>query len=435
MLYLRTGLPGAGKTLNAIREIDLEHQADPDNPAVRLNKDPDHPELPPRTIYYYGIPDLKADRLKSKWVEFDTPEEWFKLPDGSVIVIDEAQRVFGNDGTRARPEKVTRFETHRHQGLDIHLITQHPSLLSTPVRKLVGKHINFIRPYGREKGIFRHEYEFCIDSPEKRANFKQAQEERVTLDPTYFGVYKSSTVHTHKPVTPSYIKKLPLLIVLTLIPLVLLIALFWSVIHDARQTQEEARARSNDQQEEQGAGAPVAAQESRKDSSKPVTADDYIEDRTPRIAAVASSAPRYDELTKPRDFPRMHCASSDDPRMVAKSRNRGLPVGRHASGEEYTCSCYTQQATRVQTTAEFCLDVVRNGIFDDTRQMPQFASGRIRGISNGPLPEPAAIQRGRAADSPPATLADANLPAGLPAGIHVGGISPTVDARGMKLQP
>lgn len=26
MLYLRTGLPGAGKTLNAIREIDLEHQ-------------------------------------------------------------------------------------------------------------------------------------------------------------------------------------------------------------------------------------------------------------------------------------------------------------------------------------------------------------------------------------------------------------------------
>ncbi|MBN0698390.1 zonular occludens toxin, partial [Pseudomonas aeruginosa] len=102
-------------------------------------------------------PDMKLDRLKSKWVEFDTPEEWYNLPDGSVIVIDEAQRVFGNDGSRARPEKVTRFETHRHQGLDIHLITQHPSLLCTPVRKLVGKHINFIRPYGREKGIFRHE--------------------------------------------------------------------------------------------------------------------------------------------------------------------------------------------------------------------------------------------------------------------------------------
>ncbi|UFN01049.1 hypothetical protein LO759_16035 [Pseudomonas aeruginosa] len=57
--------------------------------------------------------------------------------------------------------------------------------------------------YGREKGIFRHEYEFCIDNPERRSNFKQAQEERVTLDKAYFGVYKSSTVHTHKPITPA----------------------------------------------------------------------------------------------------------------------------------------------------------------------------------------------------------------------------------------
>ncbi|WP_328997112.1 hypothetical protein PCP53_32350 (plasmid) [Pseudomonas aeruginosa] len=58
MLYLRTGLPGAGKTLNAIREIDLEHQPDPDDPTKRLHKDPDNPDLPPRTIYY-GIPDMK----------------------------------------------------------------------------------------------------------------------------------------------------------------------------------------------------------------------------------------------------------------------------------------------------------------------------------------------------------------------------------------
>ncbi|SFB64180.1 zonular occludens toxin domain-containing protein, partial [Azotobacter beijerinckii] len=169
MLFLRTGLPGAGKTLNALKEVDEEHQPDPADPTKRLYKDPDHPDLPPRTIYYSGIPDLKLDRLKSNWVEFDTPEQWFNQPDGSVIVIDEAQRFFGADGTRARPEKVARFETHRHQGLDIHLITQHPSLLMTHVRKLVGKHINMIRPYGRDKGLFRHEYEFCIEAPEKRS--------------------------------------------------------------------------------------------------------------------------------------------------------------------------------------------------------------------------------------------------------------------------
>ncbi|WMU51306.1 hypothetical protein [Pseudomonas aeruginosa] len=91
--------------MNAIREIDIEHQPDPDDPTKRLHKDPDNPDLPPRTIYYYGIPDMKLDRLKSKWVEFDTPEEWYNLPDGSVIVIDEAQRVFGNDGSRRARRK------------------------------------------------------------------------------------------------------------------------------------------------------------------------------------------------------------------------------------------------------------------------------------------------------------------------------------------
>ena len=128
MLYLRTGLPGAGKTLNAIREIDIEHQPDPDDPTKRLHG-PGQSGPAAQDDLLLRHPGYEADRLKSKWVEFDTPEEWYNLPDGSVIVIDEAQRVFGNDGSRARPEKVTRFETHRHQGLDIHLITQHPSLL------------------------------------------------------------------------------------------------------------------------------------------------------------------------------------------------------------------------------------------------------------------------------------------------------------------
>ena len=41
----------------------------------------------------------------------------------------------------------------------------------------------------------------------------------------YFGVYKSSTVHTHKPITPSYMKKIPLIIVLMLIPIGVLVGL------------------------------------------------------------------------------------------------------------------------------------------------------------------------------------------------------------------
>ncbi|WP_329006713.1 hypothetical protein [Pseudomonas aeruginosa] len=105
--------------------------------------------------------------------------------------------------------------------------------------------INFIRPYGREKGIFRHEYEFCIDNPERRSGFKQAQEERVTLDKAYFGVYKSSTVHTHKPITPSYIKKIPLIIALMLIPIGVLVGLVVTAMQQGDEEKEAALARSH----------------------------------------------------------------------------------------------------------------------------------------------------------------------------------------------
>lgn len=400
MLFLRTGLPGAGKTLNAIREIDIEHQPDPNNPAVRLFKDPDHPDLPPRTIYYSGIPDVKHDRLKSNWVEFDTPDKWFDLPDGSVIVIDESQRIFGNEGTRARPEKITRFETHRHQGLDIHLITQHPSLLAPAVRKLVGKHINFIRPYGRNKGIFRHEYEFCIDNPEKRSYFKQAQEEKVELDPAYFGTYKSSTIHTHKPKTPAFMKLIPLYAAAFILPLAIIGGLLWWFIAGVEDEKETMRS---EQVEEVHApassGKPLQAPASAP--SGPATAEEYIDDRTPRIATLPASAPRYDALTKPRDFPRLHCTSSTDERVVARFRK----IGQTAliDDKETACQCYSQQGTRIATDVAFCVDVVTNGIFDDTKLQPVFASGRNpNGIVTDSRPDPAAaMQRGRAAASPP----------------------------------
>lgn len=409
MLYLRTGLPGAGKTLNAIREIDIEHQADPNDPTRRLHKDPDNPDLPPRTIYFYGIPDLKADRLKSKWVEFETPEQWFDLPDGSVIVIDESQRVFGNDGTRARPEKITRFETHRHQGLDIHLITQHPSLLATAVRKLVGKHINFIRPYGREKGIFRHEYEFCIDNPEKRANFKQAQEEKVSLDPTYFGVYKSSTVHTHKPITPSYLKKLPLLIGLTMLPILLLVGMGYWLIKVNKDEMSTMREAPSEQQAAASPGTPQGHGQTLQPTARQGasgTVEGYVESRTPRIEELPSSAPVYDELTKPRDFPRPICAATEDQALVDKAPKRRQNLGLY-DNKPHACQCYTQQMTRMATTFDFCMDVVMNGYFDDTKLQPQIASGtNMNGLLSSSPSQPAqpvAMERGRAAASPPAS--------------------------------
>ena len=397
MLFLRTGLPGAGKTLNTIKEIDEEHAADPDNPELRLHKDPEHPDAPPRTIYYNGIPDLKTDQLKARWVEWDTPEKWFELPDGCVIVIDEAQGTFGTDIGRARVEKVTRFEKHRHHGWDVHLITQHPSLLAPAVRKLVGKHLNFIRPYGRTKGVFRHEYEMCIDNPEKRVNFKMAQETKITFDPHYFGLYRSATVHTHKKVTPNFVKMLPLYIAATLLPLVLLgVGVWWFI-----SGTEDEKAVLCDQLEEVVETSPVPSttQPATLKATRSEPQDDFFQDRTPRIDELPLSAPRYDSVNKPRDFPRPVCAATYDGRLIDTAKKRGQLVGYYRETLA-ACQCYTQQVTKMETTFEFCMDVVNNGYFDDTRLAPSFASGGSRGLtSSSPATPAAANGRGRAAPS------------------------------------
>lgn len=411
MLFLRTGLPGAGKTLNTIKEIDEEHQVDPNNYYLRLHKDPSDPSLPPRTIYYHGIPDLKTDKLKSNWVEFDHPDTWFTLPDGCVIVIDEAQGTFGTDIGRARVEKVTRFEKHRHNGWDVHLITQHPSLIAPPVRKLVGKHLNFIRPYGRTKGVFRHEYEMCIDSPEKRSNFKMAQETKIEFDAHYFGLYKSATIHTHKKITPNFVKMLPLYLAGVLIPLLLLAGGIYWIFQDAEADKAKLRVDSASSETVAPGQLPSVARSPAPAPSADKSLEAYAIEQTPRVSDLALSAPRYDELNKPRDFPRPICAASNDPAVIEKGKSRGHNVGVY-QGKQAVCQCYSQQVTKMATTFDFCMDVVTNGFFDDTRLAPSYASGNSKGGTlTSPSVSPAsASERGRAVLSQqPASHPDTRL--------------------------
>lgn len=372
MLILRTGLPGSGKTLNTIREIELEHAPDPKNPGKE-----------PRTVYYYGIPDLDTDKLKCKWVEFDTPDEWYNLPDGSIIVMDEAQRVFGaQDGRKARPEKVARFETHRHQGFDIHLITQHPSLLMSHVRRLVGKHINMYRPYGGKR-LLRHEYEFCIDSPEKRSNFKLAQEKRIKLDPKYYGVYKSSTVHTHTFKLPNYIWYIPA----CLLVIAACVGWVWHIYNPKMSSPSQVVAEQPKAEVSQPSNLnlnPMNTVSNSFNIGQPaMTKEQYLESLKPRIDDLPRSASRYDKLTEPKSFPRLVCTSSEDPRQIDRARTKGFPVGSR-DGKEYTCQCYSQQITRANTTPEFCLQVVENGYFDDTRPDIQLSGGAGSMFSSTP---------------------------------------------------
>ena len=77
-----------------------------------------------------------------------------------------------------------------------------------------------------------------------------------------------------------------------------------------------------------------------------------------------SSAPIYDELTRPVSFPRLYCMSSTDPATYA--REFGRMAHAVVNGTPTVCQCYTQQSTRVETDFAFCMRVVENGFFDPT---------------------------------------------------------------------
>ena len=135
MISLITGQPGAGKTLYALNFVKT--RAEKEN----------------RPVYYSGISDLKLP-----WLELDKGEDWHGVPEGSIVVIDECQRVFRpRVNGAAVPEHVSKLETHRHSGIDLVLITQHPMLADNNVRRLVGQHFHVVRAFGTKKATV-HEW-------------------------------------------------------------------------------------------------------------------------------------------------------------------------------------------------------------------------------------------------------------------------------------
>ena len=99
--------------------------------------------------------------------------------------------------------------------------------------------------------------------------------------------------------------------------------------------------------------------------AQPLTAEDYIALRVPRLPDVPSSAPIYDDITRPVTYPKLSCMSSSDPQMVAKNHKR-LTLG-YREGKVYGCRCNTQQGTRAVVSFEACMGYVEEGAFDPAK--------------------------------------------------------------------
>ena len=333
MLYLYTGVPGAGKTLYAVSNL-VKRKDFKDRPIfVDGIKDLDHEK-----INYFDIPEGESIQTWPKWA-----------PPGAIIVVDECQRIFRPRPSGSKvPDYVAELETHRHRGLDFILITQHPRLIDINLRELIEHHTHL----GKTNLGLRRKMEWTTGGakdPGSRANIKEALISVYRLDKSVYGLYKSAEVHTKIRTKKSKL--------LMLFPLALCIVGYgiWSFTdfwgkfsgegEKAKKASTTQTAQAQTQPSAVSASEPVTNGQYPKAETKPeepkkphLSEEDY----QPRIAERPETAPIYDGMNKA-------VKAMPWPAACIKAENR--------------CTCYTDQGTKIKDIGkQTCLNYVKDGL-------------------------------------------------------------------------
>lgn len=322
MIELVTGLPGNGKTLFTIAQVKAR--------AEREN----------RQVFYHGIPELSLN-----WEQLDDPREWAKVPPKSIVVIDEAQKTFRNRSLGAQPPQfVTDLETHRHLGIDIVMITQHPSLIDPAVRRLAGRHQHLVRMWGMEASTV-HKWDAVKDNCDKSRS--DSEKTKWAFDKSVYKLYKSAEVHTMKRSIPARVKMLAFLLV-AFVALAAYFVMFLKKKTTDPQLSTPAAASSPAagavQPGRTGGGGGAAAP---ADPLEDLRA--YAWREQPRVSGLPHTAPKYDSITEPVRAPiPAACIQKGDVR-------RG----------QVDCKCYSQQGTPMAVEFNMCVEFARNGYFQD----------------------------------------------------------------------
>lgn len=334
MINLITGLPGSGKTLFTIGEVLRVSLADK------------------RPVFYAGISGV----TDPTWTEIKA-DEWFNCPTGALILIDECQTVFRpRTISKEVPRFVSELETHRHKGLDLYMITQHPMLADTALRRLAGRHIHVVRAFGMQ-GATLHEWGSVKDNCDKSAGRVDSLKKRWSYDKAVFTRYKSAEIHTVKRSLPMRVK------VLLAVPFLIAALGYYFYARQQNKVAPVAALASVPG----GAAATAPGQSGDKKFTYKLNKEDaaqFFFDRTPRIAGLDQTAPKYDELSKPS----------------------AVPVPAACVSSAKGCQCYTQQATKLSVTKAVCEAIVSNGYFQDFNPNGRMDQSDGRAISGSAVP-------------------------------------------------
>ncbi|UXY14086.1 zonular occludens toxin domain-containing protein [Chitiniphilus purpureus] len=313
---LITGLQGNGKTLWVVSELAKL--------ASKLSGDD-----PP--IYVHGIKELTINRTASLL----DPHRWHEVENGALVVIDEAQKIFPTrPNGSARPPKVAAFEDMRHRGLRAMLITQHPGLIDSDVRKLINRHVHVERLFGRQVAQVL-EWPRCA-TPETKKDRNSAAKSMWSYPTKVYSLYKSSEVHNLKPAMPKAIKY-----AINVVIAAIALGAFagyraYTEATNPAIAQSSAEASATASAVTPAPSSPISTQREELD---------YFEARIPRLPGLPHTAAVYDGINSPKMAPK--------------------PVACAVMGN--VCKCYTQQATLIPSMDQAtCKTIVAEGWFDES---------------------------------------------------------------------
>jgi len=325
MLYLVTGVPGSGKTLFTIADV------------AKLARETGRP------VYTNGVPLTEEGKTKLGWLDLVDAEKWYELGATSIVVIDEAQRHFRPRPRGAPvPQHFAEFETHRHGGIDVYILTQDPMLIDSHVRKLVGKHIHVKRLFGTENATVTEWLSRVATSPSKKSEYVDSRSVKRKYPREVYELYKSAEVHTHKTDLPWR-----QLVYITIGLLVLLFGIWEVRAHFRKQADQEktsAPGRSSGDAVPQESIGPVSF------GNKPRGNPWALEVQAPRVRGAPQTAAFYDHLQTPQSQP-----------VVAGCM-------RLEVGAAVTCECHTSQGSLIDMSTEECVRLMHRGWFDPTRK-------------------------------------------------------------------
>lgn len=320
-IELRTGLPGAGKSLGLVEHL------------LQLRLTESH--RPVRALGVTGLREDLADDLTAEQFV-----RWHELPAGTIVVVDEAQKYLPARRTGEPPEWIRKLSEHRHLGLDFVFVTQHPALLDTYVRRLVDRHIHTVRKYGTSI-IERFSWPEVQMEPTSKSAVKAAERKsRHTFSKQAMQCYTSAELHTVKRRIPPF-----LIFGMCLLVVVPLLAFAgYQIMHHASDP-----ARFGGTPAVSGKAAPAQA----SSVARPMTAAQWIERQTPRVKGVPWSAPVFDGQ-QVVTVPDLRCVIIDDE-------------------DARRCHCYSEQDTPVEVATAECFRAATDGVYNPYRPVMQAA--------------------------------------------------------------